>query len=252
MVYRRRRSSRYRRRRYRPRRGYRRLRGGRRRFKKARRYSRGARLSVKLKTAEGAYDWNVYAESLAHFKSIPISINQCQGYDRFTQMYERFRINKVVVRITYQRIFANETQQYPVSQGPQVPFGATGVSPRFGWAIDHDDNEDPVEWEQLSQRENYKEVYMTNNKKVNIPVRPAVSVMAYKGLASTAYTPAFRKWIDSNDYATPHYGLKLAYTANWGPGCPTVHDINPAIGRFMIECDYYVSFAGLKRRDTNN
>lgn len=41
---------------------------------------------------------------------------------------------------------------------------------------------------------------------------PAVQQAAYEGVIGTAYMPAWRKWISTDDAATPHYGLKWYIT----------------------------------------
>lgn len=248
MVYRRRRGPS--RRRYRKRRaGYRR----RTPFKKARRVrSRRARktrkvLHVKLRTGEGAWDTVVKAanQPICANRGLSFALQDTVQYHKYSELFEEYRINKVVVHVMWQRQVQMGLPLFPATEAG-VNVQGTDVVPRFGWAIDHDDAAAPTDYSNLAARDGFHEVWLTAGKKVDIPITPSILSMVYSSLVSTAYGPKYKTWIDTANDGVPHFGLKFGVQANWGHNVPLDPGEAPDLGRLMIEATYYVSFRGIK------
>lgn len=63
-------------------------------------------------------------------------------------------------------------------------------------------------------------------------VRPAAQQMMYEGVATTAYSPKWRPWIDCANDDVPHYGLKVV-----AQGIPSMD-----LGAITVRIKYYLQF----------
>lgn len=119
------------------------------------------------------------------------------NYTEFTALYDQFRINYVVTK-WYLKI------------DPSAQTAATASFPRMYYCVDADDDAPPTNINELRNHGRTRMVIMNPNRPVTIKFRPSVLIQAYEGATTTAYIPKWKQFVDCADFATPHYGLKVA------------------------------------------
>lgn len=145
------------------------------------------------------------ATAVGLFRYFQLSqINQVSSY---TAIFEQFRINKVVVEFRYK---ATGTPAYaPINgAGTSNVEIVNEVNPVLYFKVDHNDA-DSDSLATLKESMKTREHQFTNNRpNFTITLKPAVQVEAYKTALSSAYMPKWGQWLNVDDSAVPHYGLK--------------------------------------------
>lgn len=177
-------------------------------FKRARRYgkfrrtyrkrgfrrSRVVKHSFKRMSDGGTITGNAtYSPFVAGYS---FALDQLPNYTEFTNLYDSFRINFIV-------------QKWHLKIDPSAQTATTASYPKLYWVVDNDDSTAPSNLNELRQHSRCKMAVMNPNRPVTIKFRPSVLMQAYEGATATAYVPKWKQYIDCNDFATPHYGLKL-------------------------------------------
>lgn len=234
MVYRRRRATRGRR--------YRRKSfSRRRRFYRKKRFSRRRGRRTRVHTFKRSFRQfgNVYNYYVASSKSF--TLTELPNYTEFTQLFDQFKICMVKL------VFNFTKNDAPInSTGTAPPPGSnilTTSIPSFQWWIDRDDVDVPTISEAAQIERNHKTMM---NHPVKIVMRPNVLTMAYEGAVATAYSPAYR-WLDCNDAATPHYGIKYIMDGSGQYRSPTaVPGEDCIIGTYWVDITYYCAFKNVR------
>lgn len=151
---------------------------------------------------------------------------------RYTNMFEYYRINKVVCKINWS------------AHAGSPPYNATDIPeslliPTLAVSIDHDGGSIPVNLAGVLQYANAKRFVLNKPNVASFAFTPSILSRSYETVTSDAFTPKFKQWIDTNDYTTPHYGLR------WATSVP-VAAVSALLGRLDFVYTYYVSFKGLK------
>lgn len=132
-------------------------------------------------------------------------LSHVNGSGELVSLFDNFRINKVLYRWVITRDPAQVTTT-----------GNKGLYPRIVWTHDFNDST-PISRALIYQRANLKEVYMSDNyqKTKWYSLSPAILTTMYESGVANAYQPTWRKWIDTSDNLTPHYGIKYSIDQNF-------------------------------------
>lgn len=218
MVYRRRRTN-YRRRRPMRRRSYTRKR------RYTRRTRRGSKAHSFVRSCEV---YNAQIRDNVAYSSQTFKLSDLPSYAEFTTLYDRYRINCVVIKLTY-------------SHQPQaMPPTSTYCTPLLHWCIDNDDATVPATVLELAQYKTYRSTQLMAGKTVTIKIYPKPQTMIYQGPASTGYSPK-KMWISTTDYNVPHFALKYATQGNQAGGAGAV-----ILGSLSYQVKYYFQCKDVK------
>lgn len=126
------------------------------------------------------------------------AMSHVNGSGELVSLFDNFRILKVLYR-------------WVVTRNPDQATTAAnkGLYPRIVWTHDFNDSTS-ITRTQIYQRANLREAYMGDNMQKTkwYTLNPSILSTMYESVAANAYQPVWRKWLDTNDNATPHYGLK--------------------------------------------
>lgn len=129
------------------------------------------------------------------------ALSDLNGFGELQSLFDNFRVTRVIYR-------------WVVTRNPDWASTTTnrGWSTRIMWSHDFNDST-PISQALLFQRANLKEAYLNNDKLYTrwYSLKPAVLTQMYESPTATAYKPAWLQWMDTNDNAAPHYGIKYAY-----------------------------------------
>lgn len=131
-------------------------------------------------------------------------INQVSSY---TNIFEYYKINKVVVEFRYKSI---GTPAYTSINGTGTTNNeiVNEVNPVLYFKVDHNDtNADSLP--ELKESMKTREHQFTNHRpNFTITLKPAIQAEAYKTALASAYMPKWGQWLSVDDSSVPHYGLK--------------------------------------------
>lgn len=123
------------------------------------------------------------------------------AYTELVNLFDNYRITRVLYR-------------WIVSRNPDqaTSAGNKGIYPRLVWTHDFNDAIS-IGRDAIYQRANMKEVYFTDNYQRTrwYSLKPSTLTQVYESSTSTAYSPKWLQWLDTNDSQTPHYGIKYAW-----------------------------------------
>lgn len=128
------------------------------------------------------------------------AFSQMSTYSDIQNLFDNIRMVKVLYRWVINRTpdWASTTTNrgYPV---------------RITWRHDFNDG-NPITRTQMMQG-NMRELYLGVDKPYSrwYTLKPALLLQGYESATSTAYSPKWMQWLDTNDSTAPHYGLKF----NW-------------------------------------
>lgn len=168
------------------------------------------------------------------------SLESIPDVSEFTSLFDAYRINKVVVRITPNASFTEGSAP-----------GVTGTnfssfSPLVHWVIDHDDisigpyNESGIDI--LRQHASYKWRRLIAGRPINIVIKPRTATSTNQS-DNTGLMLNLKKmgaWLDCAQTNVKHYGLKMLFS-----GIQPVGGINYVVP-FDIQTTYYMSFKGVR------
>jgi len=143
-------------------------------------------------------------------------------YSDFQNMYDQYRIKKIVVRFY---LSWNDTNNST---------GAKEVNPVFTIAQDNVDNVAPSTETELRQYNTQKDFQLSGNR-YTTKVYPKIvnEVLGSTGTAA-AVGSAASQWIQTANPSIPHYGLKL-----W-MNLLDFYSNTTALGNMLITCDYHL------------
>lgn len=129
------------------------------------------------------------------FGSTFFRLNSLVDSSEFTNLFDQYRINKIVWKL--------------VPNANNADAGATQRLPQVHSVIDHDDVTAPTTLDQLVQYSNYR---MTMGSRVHTRVFTPSSIDDSFQSAGTSYpaTISYKKWLSSTYDAITHLGIKYA------------------------------------------
>lgn len=154
-------------------------------------------------------------------------ITDLQGYAEFTNLFDRFRITG----IKYRWVLSVEPTGNAITTQSN-----RGLNVKVGWCKDYNDSNTPTSYLDLYERPNYQEIWLNSGKMASrwYYFKPATLTVGYETGVNSSYTADFKSMIDTDSYTTPHYGIK-AFADN-----------NVSGQVVLLECYYYLKFAGMK------
>lgn len=160
------------------------------------------------------------------------TLSQCLQVSHYQQLFEYYKINKVVVEFRYK---GAETPAYTTINGTGTQNNEiiNEINPVLYFKVDHNDtNADTLSVMKESMRT--REHQLTNSKpNFTITLKPAIQAEAYKTAISTAYRPKWNQWLSTLDDTVPHYGLKCYAVAGAGN--------SPNMGKIEVQTKIYFS-----------
>lgn len=160
------------------------------------------------------------------------TLSQCLQVGSYTEIFEYYKINKVVVEFRYR---GAETPAYTTINGTSVQNNeiVNEINPVLYFKVDHNDvNADSLSVMKESMRT--REHQLSSNKpNFSITLKPAIQAEAYKTAISTAYRPKWGQWLSTLDDTVPHYGLKVYAVAGAGN--------SPNMGKIEVQTKIYFS-----------
>lgn len=121
------------------------------------------------------------------------TFSQLPNYAEFTNLYDQYRINKIVVKFI------------PTHNSSDVSVAAQSI-PNFNTVLDFNDATPLTLQSQLFEYQNWR---MTRGTQVHTRVfRPSTLDATSTSGAITATNPTWRQWISTVNSDVPHFGLK--------------------------------------------
>lgn len=154
-------------------------------------------------------------------------LNQIAQYAAYKDLFEYYRIDKVVATFRYKGTAAPGTTTQTIPRMNEV-------NPIIFFKVDHDDISTQTV-AQMRQSAKTREHQLSNSKpEFSITFKPAVQVEIYKTALSSAYGPKWGTWLRTDDDNVPHYGLKMHVCAFKNA------DFDP--GQVIVSYKMYISF----------
>lgn len=137
--------------------------------------------------------------------SAVFAMSHVNGSGELVSLFDNFRIHKVLYRWV---LYRNPDQVTTTAN--------KGIYPRIVWTHDFNDST-PIGRAQIYQRANLREEYFSDNHQRSkwYTLKSAVLAQMYESGVATAYQPQWKKWLDTSDNATPHYGFKYSIDQNY-------------------------------------
>lgn len=132
--------------------------------------------------------------------STAFTLNSLPGYTEYTNLFDQYRIKKVMVQCFPRQIDS---------------VGDGGPNSIFSWATDHTDVTAPTQESDVLQYDGHKTLQAY--KPFNMVINPAPAAAYWQGLTATGYGPRNGAWIDCKSPAVQHYGIKYAWNNNSNP-----------------------------------
>lgn len=136
----------------------------------------------------------------------------------FTNLYDRYKINGIRLKIMY--------------QADSASVGGLGVLPIFNYCPDYDDAAVPSSLNAVETKQKARSIILTANKPVSIFVKPKVASALYQSLL-TGYAVSKAPFINSTYPDVQHYGLKTWINNFYAPA--------GANNQITIQATYYLS-----------
>lgn len=130
------------------------------------------------------------------------AMGNVNGYTEMLNLFDNFRI----VSVKYRWICARNPDL-------ATTVNNRGIYPRVTWCHDFNDGV-TISRDAIYQRAKVYEEFFTDSKQCSrwYSIKPAALIQMYESPTNTCYGPKWRQWMDTNDYATPHYGIKYAWS----------------------------------------
>ena len=165
----------------------------------------------------------------------PFTLDQCLQASSYKDLFEYYKIDKVIVEFRYKGAQTPAYVTVPASSsGTQASYAMeinNEINPILYFKVDHND----IAADSLNDmKESMKtrEHQFTNDKpNFTISLKPAVQTEAYKSAITTTYIPKWGQWLSTADGSVPHYGLK-AY-------CVAGMSNNPNMGKIEVQYKIY-------------
>lgn len=165
--------------------------------------------------------------------SFQFKLSDLPGVSDFANLFDDYRINKVVLKLIPQITSSN--MPYNAAAGAGAGTGL-GRNPRVFYAADYDDSNVVTSINALRQYGNVKVRPVVGNKPIKIIITPAISQEILRTPSTTAYAPKWKQWLDLAYNDVPHYGIKM-----WVEDCDGIAAGTPTAAIFKVEGTMYFS-----------
>jgi hypothetical protein len=163
--------------------------------------------------------------------SIKFNLGQCLNNTAFTDLFDQYRINLVVVKFMPQN---TQIVNKPYDDTTTPTTG--GFIPKFVVCQDRDDATVPASYNEVKARQ--RSILVEATKPITIKMRPSRLIASYNtGATDFGFTvDTTRRWINTANQNMDHFGLKYA-----------LEPASPANAfSYNVEIYYYMSFKNRK------
>jgi len=137
-------------------------------------------------------------------QSLAFTLDSVKSYTEFTALYDRYRLDKVVVKL---RMISNPDAAYPLNTSSSgFLTNPTNWYPQV-WSINDYDGGAGDTVSSIRERQGVKCRTIQPNKPLTFTVRPAVAVNLYKTSLLSGYGNRWGQWVDAATPDVKHYGL---------------------------------------------
>lgn len=153
---------------------------------------------------------------------ITFTMTDAANSSELTSLFDNYKINRVMYR--WVAIRSTDWASTTTLRGYDI---------RVTWC--HDFNSAvPISRLAQMQRSNVREVLLNQTKMTSkwYSLKPAVLTQLYESATTTAYSPKWKQWMDTNDTA-PHYGILGTYS-----------ELNAGLG-LRLEAKLYMELKGV-------
>lgn len=159
-------------------------------------------------------------------KITPFSLELTRGYNELEDLFDEYRIRKVVSKFTFTITSLTLTNNTGVG-------GATGYNamPMIHWAEDTDDGTPPTSVNYLREFNTYKSVRL--DKPVTIVTKPRMVAMGLEVAGTGYFKPPVNTWINMANHGMNHYGFKYAID-------PVILAQTSPIGVIRVDHTFYI------------
>lgn len=160
-----------------------------------------------------------------------ILLTQIPQYSEFTALYDYFKINYVVLKITWLATNVNMVDVSDSSMGAPIMY----------YYCDRDDvsafSADAAGLNEMRAVSATKRFAFGPTKRTcTFKFKPSTLSLTYKTALVDSYSIAFNRWIDCAEASTPYYGAKMMFHTPTASGNPS------RANYFEVEATYYMSF----------
>lgn len=139
--------------------------------------------------------------------SYQFTLSDLPGYTDFVNLFDSYMITKIKLELT---LPYTQAPVWDATTGP-VAGQNRGVA-EMVLVEDHDDATVPtsseVGFNEIREYSKSKLYLFAKSRIAKVYVTPHVLFETYKTAITTGYSPKPYQWIDCNDYAIPHYGIR--------------------------------------------
>lgn len=130
------------------------------------------------------------------------ALSQVAGSAEIKSLFDNYRITRVMYR-------------FLIKRDPSQNAGAitgNGLFPSIRWVHDFNDSA-AISKVQMMQHAAMREFYFTEQRQHSkwYSLKPALLSTTYESGVTNAYSPVWRRFLDTSDDTAPHYGLKCAW-----------------------------------------
>lgn len=162
--------------------------------------------------------------------AIPFLMGDVTNNSDFTDLFDQYQINYVVLHIDYVYTGTDKTN---ATAGSRVGL------PRIYYVLDYDDVTAPATKSQLLEYQNCRSKIFTEDKPtLKIAFKPRPIVTGSSGTIN--YQMKKSPWIDINDTGMYYYGVKFAIEI------PNDYSASHPEALFRVYTKYYMSFKGVR------
>jgi hypothetical protein len=153
--------------------------------------------------------------------SASFSLKDVIDFADFTDLFDRYKILKVVLKIMYQT---------------NIGSGSTSILPVMNYSFDCDDADIPTSQNDVSRKGYAKTKILNANRPFSWVCRPRISKQVYDG-NTPAYSSERPCWLDCTNTDVPHFAFKA-----WLRNCPAGNvDNNSQFSQITIQPVYYLA-----------
>lgn len=133
--------------------------------------------------------------------SLQFALTDAANSSELTSLFDNYRITRVMYRWVATR--STDWSSTTTLRGYDI---------RITWCHDFNSSSTISRLTQM-QRANVREAYLNQNRMQTrwYSLKPATLTQSYEGVATTAYSPKWGQWFDTND-PTPNYGILGTYS----------------------------------------
>lgn len=133
--------------------------------------------------------------------------NDIISYSEFTNLYDQFKIDYVVVHLS---LITNPDASFATNNVPTAATNSSNWFPKLWYIRDYDSGSAET-LTSIKERQGVKYFVMRPNRSYTIKIRPTVLVQTYRTSTTTGYGPKRMALDFANGVDVPHYGLRTVF-----------------------------------------